>query len=209
MSDSSRSNDRRLPSWAAALIVFVLALYLILYLGGIGLILFTKQMTVRSLDPLQIAKVAKEVANFPEPLPSGFVFVFGIKVGPVNIITIEHKPDKQEITLAAEQRSSEGEAKDLLKQAYDMGINLPAAGLPSSAHFKAPRVRGEAEIAGEKMPYLIGELEDGSGQRKEGFVGSILAKSTKKSILIFGIQPSGGPYDIEETLSLLKAVHGF
>ena len=56
---------------------------------------------------------------------------------------------------------------------------------------------------------MVGELEDGSGHKQEGFIGSIAVKSDKKNILIFGLQPEGGPYNLEQTLGFLKSVAGF
>lgn len=208
-SDASRL-QRSLPGWAVALIVFVLTSYVAIYMGGIALIFLAKQVTQNCLAPAEIAKVAKSIAKFPDPLPKGFAFAFGIQVGPLSIITIEHQPDKQTLTMAAEERVEMADAATLLNQAYDMGVNIPSTGFPVYAHFKTLKQKGQTEIAGEKMPYMLGELEDSNGKKAEGFIASIAAKSVKKNILIFGLQPpDGGAYNIEQTLCFLKSLTGF
>lgn len=207
-SEVSQANES-LPRWARTLIIFAVVSLLTVYIGGVGLIFLARYITLQCLDPVQIVKVAKEIARFPEPLPEGFNFVFGMHMGPLTMVSIEHKADKQAITIAAEQRAEVSNAEALLKQSYDMGVNLPSTGLPAYAHFKSPKEKGEIEIAGEKMPYMVGELEDGSGRKQEGFIGSIAVQSDKKNILIFGLQPDGGPYNVGQTLGFLKSLTGF
>jgi hypothetical protein len=198
-----------LPRWARNLIIFVVLSFFAVYFGGIGLIFFARQITLNCLKPAEIVKVATDIAKFPNPLPEGFNFVFGMHLGPLSIVTVEHQGDKQSITVAAEQRNEVADAEALLKQSYDMGVNLPSTGLPAYAHFKSMKQKAEIEVAGEKMPYIVGELEDGSGHKLEGFIGSIAVKPAKRNILIFGLQPDGGSYKVDQTLCFLKGLTGF
>lgn len=208
-SEARQQASPSVPRWARSLIVFAVVCLVTVYLGGVGLIFLARYVTLQCLDPAQIMKVARQIAKFPEPLPEGFNFVFGMHFGPLAMVSIEHKADKQALTIAAENRAEVGNAEQLLKQSYDMGVNLPSTGLPAYAHFKSPKEKGEIEIAGEKMPYMVGELEDGSGHKQEGFIGSIAVQSEKRNILIFGLQPEGGSYNLGQTLGFLKSVTGF
>jgi hypothetical protein len=206
MSADSPVQRQRLPGWATGLVAFVVISYLAVYFGGISFLYLCKHATQKALDPAEIIRVAREIAQFPEPLPQGFSFVYGLRFGPVNLVTLVHKPNGVEITIASEQKSEALDADSALKQASDMGVNLPSSDwLPHYTRFKSAKVKDNAEIAGEKMAYMVGEIGDDE-HTQPGFLGCIVSKKTRKSILIFGIQPEGKSYNLDETLGVLKSI---
>ena len=213
MKSLETSNLTRLPSWALALIVFVIFIYSSIFIIGFKLILVAKDVLEQSVDPNKIKQIAQQIAKLPEPLPEGYQYRLGLDLGPLQMVTIEHVPDKQQLLLVAETGLDDlgDSSSEALKHIYDNGVNIPTNISAISAHFVAQKSTGEVELAGKKMCYIVGELSDSRNKRLEGMVGCIEADKPKlkRYVIIYALEPDGQPYSLDVTLKLLNSISGF
>jgi hypothetical protein len=207
------ANTTRLPSWAVALIAFVLFTYLGVYICGVKIIFVAKDILDQAVDPNRIRQIAHDIAKLPDPLPESYQYRLGLDLGPLELVTIEHEPDKQKILLVSEVGLDDlGDSAALaIRHIYDNGVNIPTNVSTVSAHFVSQKSQGQLEIAGKQMCYIIGELRDSENKKLEGMVGCIEADrpKVKRYIIIYALEPSGQPYSLEITLKLLNSISGF
>lgn len=200
------------------------------FASAVSVFMFCKSLAKQSVEPEVIRRTAQQIAQLPDPLPPGYKYQLCIPFAPfITSVSIMHEDDKQLITLFSALAGSEQDPKEMASRAFDMGIN-PLASISGDEptpvlRFQEVKSKGEETIAGQKMPYIVGEIagpsgtpQDDSGQAKkekadkkerQGMVGCICVKEAKKIILIYALQTSDSPYNQQVTMDLLKTIKGF
>jgi len=218
----------KFPAWATLVIAFVIAGYLGVYVAGILTIQAAQRLARELFDPKNIAMVANAIGGMPEKLPAGFSYRVGLSVNEEtlkkwfglpasdekikslavmgrNFLTIEHEPDGQQIVIVSSPQEEPVDSKEILEKAYEIGINTGK----TAAHFRSILQRGETEVAGLPMPYVVGEIEDTNQNIMHGMMGGINLKDKHRAVLVYGVQPEGDSYNMTETQDLLRCIRGF
>jgi hypothetical protein len=209
------------PIWATGVITIVVIAYLFFFVGGLASIRASQQIMKEAFDFKNIVLVARNVAQFPESLPPGYQYKLGIGVNAdkilywfgipkektnaltqkdVNFLAIEHEPDKQEIVFLSTPDADARDSTEILNENYTSSTLSSGA----ATRFKSRKIKGEMNIAGHVMPYIIGELDD--GESKEGLLGCINLKDQHRVLRIYGIQSQSGSYNLPETQVLLESI---
>jgi hypothetical protein len=229
MTSTAQSNQiDKFPIWATLVIAFVVVSFASVYVAGILTIKATQRIAKELVDPSNIAVVANAMGGMPEKLPEGFSYRVGLSVNDeafkkwfglpsssakiaalaktsLNFLAIEHSPDGQQVVIVSSPQEEPKDSKEILEAAYELGINTGT----TTAHFKSIKDRGQAEVAGMPMPYLLGDTEDTNQKLMQGMIGCISIKDKHRSLLVYGIQPEGETYNLAETLDLLHCIQGF
>ncbi len=224
--DSPDETKRKpLPIWARALITFVLGAIISLAAATIGTVVFLRTTLQHSQDPRFIARVAQDVARFPDPLPKGYSYIFGVDLGLVKIISIDYENGKQQFaffTYDNKQRleegmgipSLEGSAAPIgsesrgpspqeksLDRAYECGVNT----FKVQARFSNMISRGSWLIQGVQIPYRLGKLADNRGT---GLIACIADQRSAKETLFYAVQ-EGKDFDMKICTNFLQDIKGF
>ncbi len=202
---SENVTKKRLPTWAKLVIGLVLAAMISTSLLIFGMAVFFQKVAKEAQDPNALINCAREIANIETPLPPGYKFSMGFGMFGINTITVDHQPDNQMIILISYPSKGDENAQVLVDKLYDSGLNTPQA----SARFQEVKEKAQTTVGGENMPYIVGVMEDKSGTKFEGLVGCICSKKAQKSILVYGMQPPGAPYNKDVTMGFLKTIKGF
>lgn len=201
---TSAEKQGGLPTWAKVLIGIVV---LLLVGGGaliIGGVIFMQDFARKSQDPVAITKVAQSMAGFPNPLPPGYQYSMGFDMAGIKTVTLEHPADKQLLIMMSFPKREKKPVKEIVQEMYEKGVQTPQA----SARFEQVKEKGEETVAGESMPYIIGQLVDNAGNKFDGMVSCLVSKDNEKTIFIYGLQQPGSPYNLQTTTSLLKQLKG-
>jgi hypothetical protein len=219
---------KSLPAWSKVLIALVVVSLGGVFASTISVFMYVRTIAKQASDPLAIKATAQAIAHFPEPLPAGYKYDLCINAAPfMQSVTVEHDNDGQLVSLFAAPNSASQDINALVSRAYDYGISP----LFSSSNdtigvqqkFQDVKSKGEETVGNEKMAYIVGELAESdqsqpgkqaSGskpdkQKKQGMVGCIWAKESRKMILIYALQTSDSPYNQQVTMDLLKTIKGF
>jgi hypothetical protein len=194
-----------LPVWARILICLVVSVMVFAIGGSFVGLMSIQRLSREAKNPAAVLKNAQKIAQFPQPLPEGYGFVTGVKLFYVVIVVIEHKSDHQQIVFYCLPPSKEIDAKNLLDQAYDLGLNPYSV----NGKFQELKSSGTAEIAFVPMPFRIGTYQDTNGKPAEGMVGCICVNNPAKNILIYSYPAPGNAYNHDVTMNLLKSIKGF
>jgi hypothetical protein len=191
-----------LPTWAK--VVIGLVVVVILGVGGliVGGIVFFQSVVKQSQDPVAMARVARAIAQFPDPLPAGYKLTMGIDLAGVKTVTVEHEADKQLLIMMSFPKKDKRDAQSIVNELYEHGVQTPQA----SAKFQEVKSKGTEQVAGQDMPYISGVMTDSTGTKFEGLVACIVSKDKDETIFIYGIQQPGAPYNLEATMTFLKAI---
>jgi hypothetical protein len=202
----------RMPIWSRMVILLALAGLASLFASGISTIFAIQDVAKHAQDPVQMAKAAHDIASFPEPLPDGFNYVTGIDLPSfgLDMVTIQHEPDKQMFSFfSAHGLQDDADAKTMLDYGYSNGLWL---GVTYGRFTGIPQKNGTIEVAGQEMPYAIGDAVDTfTGKKGQGMVGcvQIPVKDTRKNIFIYALQTGEVPYNQQITLDLLNSIKSF
>lgn len=201
--DSAQSSAKAgLPVWSKVLIALVvLGFSAGLLLCGSGIVL-VRDLTLKSIDPQYIASAAQQIAQFPNPLPPGFEYKTGVSLGPIAVVKVEHAASKQQILLMTAYDPDKAGLDDekLLAKEFDIGINTPFM----SAKFKDLKKKGQEQLDGITMPYMVGKAEDQLDRLGEGMIGYIKV-GPHKTVKVYALQPEG-ELALDITFELLKKI---
>ncbi len=199
---TSEAKKGGLPSWAKILIgaTVVVLVGVVALVVGVGL--FFGNMVKQAQDPAAIARVARSIATFSEPLPAGYKFSMGIDIAGIKTVTVEHQPEKQMLIVMSFPKKEKADPQTLVNELYERGVNTPQA----SAKFQEVKTRGTEKVAGQQMPYIIGTMTDRVNNRFEGLVGCIVSPTRNETIFVYGIQPPGSPYNFDVTRGFLQTI---
>ena len=162
--------------------------------------LYFGQRTTQFTEPAYIAKVAKQIAVFQDPLPTGFQYQLAMNFWGLNILQIGHTPDDVVITFCTVppmKQSFESAAKFTEELATKSNMELGTSSF-------VVKSTGEELVAGEKMAYVLGEATARDGRIFPAMVGSIITPN-KKIICVYAIG-KGKTYNLDETKQLLAAI---
>lgn len=205
---TSEQKKSGLPTWAKILIGIVVGGIVIGAIAIGGLVWFVGKTVKEASDPVAVARTAKTIADFADPLPAGFKYVLALPLAGINFVTIEHESDKQVVTIVSYPKQETSDAQQLVDRFYQAGIQSGAE-KTAGGKLEDVKVRGTETVGGEPMPYLIGTLADKGGAKFEGFVGCVLPKGKTKTVIVYGMQPAGTGYNVESTKELLRSIKGF
>lgn len=205
----NKAKRKDLPTWSRLVIILVL----IAFWGSISGIIYgvySFQQTFQNAEnPKYIAKVASDVATFPEPLPKDYKYIFGVGMDflhavAVKIVAIDYKKGKQQLVfISVNQKQKVG---SVLEDAYRIGINTPKY----SGKFTKIIRQGSFTIQGRTMPYIIGNVTDTVGKKHIGLVSCVVAPKKQKTIIFYSIQPNEKEkFDINVVVKLLTQITSF
>lgn len=194
-----------LPAWSQILIGFALLGIIATIATAAWSFVFIRHLARDSINPPYIRKVAQEIADLPDPLPSGNNYEFGFSLGNFRFVVISQSPNKQQLALICIKNTELPDTKETLYKAYDIGIKTVEKNVAS----QEIKSKGEEPIANEKLLYLLGEITDRSGSKRNWMVGCTSDKKSRKSIIVFAWQPLGSVYNFNLTMGLLKSIRHF
>jgi hypothetical protein len=207
LTESEQKKKSGLPLWASLLICLV-----VLTIGTVSTtvfswLMFARQIVVDANVPEKMQATAKQIAQFPQPLPDGYKYMMAANFEIMQCLVIEHEPTHQQIAFyTLPGQMSEQDSKNFLDRAYDAGINTTYL----AAKFHGLKSRGTVVVLGQQMNYLMGEFTDLATNRKaDGMVGTISVKKAAKNILIYSYPDRDHAYNQQVTLNLLNSLKGF
>jgi hypothetical protein len=203
-----RNQGRGLPLWSKALIALVVLGLAAGYGFGLVAIKGTKELATQMLDPAAIARAAHDIGDFPVPLPPGYHYVIGLSMPGLDMVTIEHAPEQQLISLFGFDREPDFDVKHVLRYGYSQGLIM----LKTTAVFTSESATKTATVANHEMPYIIGNtVEFPTKHKGQGMVGAIQipVKERRKNILIYALQTTDVPYNQQITMDLLNSIKSF
>lgn len=161
--------------------------------------------SINSTNPAKIAVIAKKIAKFPEPLPEGYEYESAYSLGQ-DILTIRYRPDGQMITIMSGPYMQE-DSRTALERIPKQASGGPAMFAP----MEREKSRGEIEVAGEKMPYVLGEFgtKETTKEIVEGLIGCLSLKKQGKTIIINAQPGLRTSYNLKVTTDLLQSIQGF
>lgn len=190
-----RTKAGKLPLWSRLLIGFVSLGVASLLVAMIQGTIVVKQTFEHAFEPTFVGQVASRMAKFPEPLPDGYAFNFGLDLGAVRLVSLVYKKNDQYLLLINHliNAPSPSEKKslntgELLKKYYEIGLNTTGA----QARFKSVISEGAWTIQGQRIPYIIGDLEDTPGK---GLVACRVDPVSSSATIFYAYQPGASKED--------------
>jgi len=203
---TSEAKKGGFPTWAKILIGVVVVGIIGSIALAVGMVFFFQNMVKQSQDPVAIAKTAKSIATFADPLPSGYKFSMALDIAGIKTVTVEHQSDSQMLTFMSFPKKDEtSDPQALVDKLYETGIQTHQ----TSAKFNEVKKKGSMDVAGETMPYIVGEMQSDSGKKFQGMVGCIIPKGKSETFFVYGMQPQGKDYNLDGTEEFLKTIKGF
>jgi hypothetical protein len=209
---------RRLPLWARIIIAVVAASLVGIVFGVARFVLIIREMSLDARDPVKQKAVLSHIGQFPNPLPDGFTIekalhvyfpldrdiVFLIRPVDKLMIQIWSGPES-DLLSPTSPNTSALDAKTILERAEEVSGN----GYP--AKIQSVKSKGQTNIGGEQMAYIVGDFKDPQERKLNGMIGCIcISKKEKpKTILIYALQPAENPYNQEASMNLLKSIKSF
>lgn len=198
-----------MPTWAKVLIGIVVFAIVGGIIALVGLVYFVQDTIKKAQDPAMIARTARSIADFAEPLPAGYRFELGLDLFGVKTVTVEHDPDRQTLIFMTAPQKENMDAQALVNRLFAAGIKVPTHPEAASGRFESEKLRGTDTVGGENMPYIVGTMTDKSGSKFEGMVGVVVSKARNKTIIVYGIQPGQSGYNLETTRTFLRTIKRF
>jgi hypothetical protein len=204
MTNEVEANKGGLPTWAKILIGLVVVGGAGVIIASVGFFFFIKDMVQKAEDPETIVRTTKQIAEFQNPLPEGYKFEAAFTLMNVGTVIVQHPQDKQTLTLISFPKK-ENDPKAFVDRIIESGVDSGK----STAKLEEIKSRGDLDVAGVHMPYVIGKMADKSGKTFEGMVGCLVSPTKEKTLLVYGTQPLGTEYNVESTKQFLKAIKSF
>ncbi|MBX9691288.1 MAG: hypothetical protein K2Z81_02820, partial [Cyanobacteria bacterium] len=203
----------KLPSWSRVLIAFV-SVGMLTILGGItSLTLSVKRTFENAQNPAFIARVARQIALFPNPLPKDYSYYVGLDLRLFSMVAINYKNDRQQLMFIGINNSPQPETSPdgaeslqdsakVLRKACELGVTT----LSTQSRFRQINSKGAWLIADQRIPYITGELEDVKGT---GLIGCNLNRRTGRTLLLYAVQPGDGKFETRVVTDLLQYIRAF
>ena len=204
----------RLPSWARIIVALVAATFVGSGYSVIRAVSMIQQMARDSTNPEKQWAIARNVADFPRPLPEGYVIDKAVTIAiPMvpksgkDILVVKHVPDNLSIQLFSDPLAEQSDATDA-RNFLDRAIQVNSSGYPTPK-IQAVKSKGQTTICGQEMAYIVGEFKDPQDRNSNGMIGCICVKDSHKTILIYALEPPGTAFNLETVMTLLKSVKSF
>lgn len=222
-----------LPQWSRLLILMVSLMFAGSIYGIVSGAMAFKATFEHSQEAPYIKKVAGGIAGFPDPLPSGYEYVFGADLDlfwttNLKFVGVDYAADATETESAGKKSDKDvkedktsvkgrqqilffsckgkGETEELLDSAYRIGLNTHGF----SGKFTKAVSRGSWTFQGATMPYIVGEVEDPKEEKHMGLVACMILPEKEKILLLYAVQlDDEKKYDINVCMNLLKEMSGF
>lgn len=198
---------RSLPAWAMALCVLVSVTISLVIGSAFYLCIWARQISQDSSKPEYMLKTAARIANFPQPLPAGYAMKTAVDLPDIGfeVLVIEHQSDKQDICFMLTKDLGDDKPEEVLDKVTEGGINTAVY----IAKFQEMKSHGQVEVAGQKMPYIVGRFKDYTGRTCDGMVACVIVKGSAKNILIYAFPTTETPYNQESALDLIESIKSF
>ncbi|MBI4533015.1 MAG: hypothetical protein HY711_03630 [Candidatus Melainabacteria bacterium] len=206
---TSDAEKSKLPTWAKVLIGLVVFGIVAVIALGVGAFFFVQNIVKQAQDPAVVSRTAHAIADIPEPLPKGYKYSFAFGMAGINTLVVQHEPDQQMLILISKPQKEDVDADKLVNVLFEAGIKTPGQSGLEGGKGEKVKLHGTETIGGESMPYIIGTMADKKGTKFDGMVGCVVSKTKDKTVLIYGMQPGGSPYNFEATKEFLKAIRTF
>ncbi len=200
----TQETEKRLPPWARILVAMVV----ITIVGGTTIaicgVAFTQKIFNESMNPQMISRAVSDIAEFSEPLPKGFKYLFGYSnkfMKPFAIVAVDNSVDKQYLTLM-KYRQDTGNTQKLLDSSYEIGFSTPG----TYVRFVSIESKGTLQVGGKSVPYIIGKTIDSQDHKSHAIVATLIDPDQKKAFVLYGLQLSDDAYNLAATESLLKTI---
>lgn len=200
------------PIWAKMLVSCVLTGW-IAFAGLFTYFLFgCVQLLKEATDPVIIAREAKRIVQFADPLPEGFKYTFtGIPLN-YNLMTMAYKPDGTVFVIGTKSKSELGS-----KDARKIVENPKDFGLPNVYGEMKLEQKGSIDVAGENLEYVSGSSTN-QDHSIGCFIGCAMLKNDS-ALIIYAVttrENTDGAqsahkdtFNMEATKKLLSAIKGF
>lgn len=194
--------SRGFPIWARILIVFVV----LAQLGVVALASVSMgnivQMIRQSMDPVFIKENAKNIAEFPEPLPQGFSFRMGTSLFNSSMVNVLYAPDQTEIMFGLLPKIENGDAS--ARQLVD---GYAEKGIPNVTDELKIDEKKKMDIAGLPFEYVLGTNTDPSNKTSGIFIACSLLND-KRAVMIFARTPSA-KFNMDAGKKLFESIKNF
>ncbi len=196
-----------MPIWAGLLICFVVLTIATVSTSVFSWLMLARRIVVEANVPEKMQRTAQKIAQFPQPLPTGYKYLMAADFEIMQCLVAEDEATHQQIAFySLPGAMGEKDSKNFLDRAYDAGINTTYI----NAKFHDLKSHGSIPVAGQQMNYLLGEFTDLVSDRKaDGFVGSIGLNNAAKNILIYSYPDRDHAYNQQVTMNLLNSLKGF
>ena len=225
--EKQKENKKTVPStpypiWARIVVALVLTGWLA-FLGvstyfGFGLVQLLKEAT----DPVLVARDARQIAQFPEPLPAGFKYTFtGIPFN-YSLMTLAYVPDATVFVIGTKPTSDLG-----TDDAVKLVDNPKDFGLPNVYGDMKIEQKGELDLDGKKMQYVAGSSSNGRDHSIGCFIGCVMMPSkdeknpaNKNALIVYAVTPGkigedspletkGVKFNLDAAKKLFASIKGF
>lgn len=200
---TEETSKKKMPVWAKILIALVVFGIVSITSIAIGGAFFVQKVYHDALDPQMIKKAADEIAVFSEPLPKDFKYLFGFsnKLLGFDLLVLDNSVAKQYL-MFLKYTEQETDSQKLVDRLFESGFATPQ----TNVKFEAVKGKGNFEVAGQTMPYIVGEGMDAEGHKLQGLAACVVKKETHKATVLYGVQFSEKDYDLAVTEGLLKTI---
>jgi hypothetical protein len=145
-------------------------------------------------DPALMPAKAREVAQFPEPLPANFSYLAALG----GMVQIEHKPEGTVFWIIRSPQKEGTAAKALVVQAAHHPPPFGPQPIKTTSE-------GTQTVGGEEMYYQIGDTPDG----RDEIVGAVVPKAQPKQFVLMFAETPGGKLNQDAVHELLSSIKGF
>lgn len=226
--------SKPLPVWARALITVVSASMILSLAAVVGMCIFFKNTFEHAQDPQFISQLAQKVAQFPQPLPKGYSYIFGVDFfNLIKIVSIDYENGKQQFSFYSYVNNRKDPEVGQIPMSVDgLPVTPPGQGIGDEvkfeteaqktlnriynesgvntftvqARFQSLISKGSWLIQGVQIPYMVGKL---TGNNGTGLVACIVDTQNNKDIVIYAVQPDDKDFDMKVCTNLLQDIKGF
>lgn len=196
---SMRSQRGAVPGWLKVLLVVIV----VGIVGFVGLCIFGVNMAMDAVKPGNASKVAQELVDISDPLPSGWEYLMGMNMGFAKMCSIKNAEGTAIVQLIEVPNSKNQTAEQIIDSA---GANFDTPGSSTKGKFEKES-QGTRVVGGKDMPYLRGKMTS-KGKVAQMEMGVVILPGGK-ALMIQELEPEHESFDPEVTKPILDAIKGF
>lgn len=201
-----RSQRGAVPGWLKILLVVIV----VGIVGFVGLCIFGVNMAMDAVKPGNASKVAQELVDIADPLPSGWEYLMGMNMGFAKMCSIK-RTDNAAIVQLIEVPNDKNQTAEQIIDAAAANFDNPktpgmALGNGSKGKFEK-EAQGTRVVGGKDMPYLRGKMTS-QGKVTPMEMGVVVLPGGK-ALMIQELEPESESFDPEAAKPILDAIKGF
>lgn len=198
-----RSQRGAVPGWLKVLLVVIV----VGIVGFVGLCIFGVNMAMDAVKPGNASKVAQELVDISDPLPSGWEYLMGMNMGFAKMCSIKNQDGTAIVQLIEVPNTKNQTAEQIIDSA---GANFDNPGAPGVSGTKGQfekESQGTRVVGGMDMPYLRGKMTS-KGKVAQMEIGVVVLPGGK-AVMIQELEPDSQSFDPAVTKPLLDSIKGF